>query len=97
MKKISWYEKYLLTLEESLTIKEIMNLRGVGQSTAVEIRKQAIEFCLMNNIFVGAQKTPTMAVLQVTGYSQEYYYNQMLKEAEVKKIVQGGELVHASV
>lgn len=96
MTKISWYEKYLLTLEENLTVKEIMNLRSVGQSTALEIRKKAIEFCIMNEIAFGAQKTPTYAVLSVTEHGQEYYYEQMLKEAEVKKVVQGDELAHVS-
>lgn len=87
MKKITWCEKYLLAMSESLTIKDIMQLRDVGQPKALLIRKEAIEYCLRNNIEVEGKRIPTIAVLNVTNLNLTYYYEKMINEAKAKEIM----------
>ena len=94
--KATWTEKYMIAMNESLTVKGIMKLRDVGQPTALKIRQKAIEYCIRNNIQVNGQKVPTIAVMEVTKCDLDYYYNQMLREAEVNKLLKGGELTHVS-
>lgn len=94
--KATWTEKYMIAMNESLTVKDIMKLRDVGQPTALKIRQEAIEYCIRNNIQVNSQKVPTIAVMEVTKCDLDYYYNQMLREAEVNKLLKGGELTHVS-
>lgn len=82
-KHLSWKEKYILALKEEFTVKDIMQLRDVGQPRALEIRNKAINYCLLNNITLYTRKVPVEAILEVTGYNLEYYYDKMLKEKEV--------------
>ena len=85
-KKLTWYDKYCIVMQEELTIKDIMNLRSVGQPKALEIRQDAIEYCLMNNIPVTSRKISTYAIMEVTGYNLQYYYQKMIDEAKALEI-----------
>ena len=94
--KTTWIEKYMIAMKESLTVKDIMKLRDVGQPTALKIRQEAIEYCIRNKIQVNGQKVLTIAVMEVTKCDLDYYYNQMLREVEVNNLLKGGELCHVS-
>lgn len=48
MQNLSWKQKYVLGLKESLTIKEIMQLRDCGQPKATKIRDKSIKYCIKN-------------------------------------------------
>lgn len=87
--KVSWAEKYELALSEELTVKEIMKLRTVGQPTAIEIRKQCLDYCRLNGIEVGGKRVPTEVVLLITERDMMFYYQKMLKEAELLSLKQG--------
>lgn len=84
--KITWADKYALALQEELTVNEIMLLRSIGQHRALKIRKEAIDYCLKNNIEISAKRIPTEAILIVTNLDISYYYNKMLQEAEMLKM-----------
>lgn len=81
----SWYDRYTLALSECLTIKDVMLLRNVGQPTALKIRKEALEYCIKNNIDLPPRGVPTEAVLSVTNKDLNYYYQKMISESEAKK------------
>ncbi len=84
-KDISWYEKYHLALKESLTIKEIMQLRSCGQPTAMELREEAVNYCLANNI--PFHKTGShRCYYALTGRDLSFYYDKMIKELEAQEI-----------
>lgn len=85
--KTTWLERYELALSEDLTIKEIMKLRNIGQPKAIEIRKKVLEYCLLNNIEVNCNKVPTELVLTITELDLNYYYDKMIKEFEINKIL----------
>ena len=80
MKKLNWREKYRLALQETLTIKEIMSLRDVGQPKATLIRNDAVKYCIDNNLDITSKGVDTSAVLEITGKNLEYYYNKMIGE-----------------
>ena len=82
IKQLSWSEKYMLSLTEEMTGKDIMKLRGVSFSKAQTIRNKAVEYCLIHDIEIGAKKVPTEVVLIVTGHDINYYYEKMLLEAK---------------
>ncbi len=85
-KDISWYEKYHLALKESLTIKEIMQLRSCGQPTAMELREEAVNYCLANNIPLFTKQVPTDVIMLLTGRDLSFYYDKMIKELEAQEI-----------
>lgn len=80
MQNLSWRQKYVLGLKESLTIKEIMQLRDCGQPKATKIRDKSIKYCIKNNIELGSRKVPTDVVFQVTNLDLSYYYKKMVQE-----------------
>ena len=86
-KETTWTEKYKIALKENLTVKDIMKLRDVGQPRALDIRQEALHYCIAHNIFVAGQKVSTEAVFEVTNKDLDYYYDRMLKEREVLKYV----------
>ena len=87
MNKITWYDKYNLALQETLTIKQIQNLRSVGQPTALIIRQNAMEYCLKNDIELPPRGIPTEAVFVVTGKNLNFYYEKMCQESNAKKFL----------
>lgn len=87
MQEITWCEKYLLAMKESLTLKEIMKLRSVGQPRAFKIRQEAIDYCIMNNIQIEGKWIPTVAIFEVTGMYLDYYYNKMIDESKALEII----------
>jgi len=83
-KKLTWSEKYILSISEYLSIKQIMALRDVGQPAAINIRRRALAYCARNGIEFNTRLVPTEAVLAVTGHDSEYYYQKMLQESRLK-------------
>ena len=81
-KRIKWSEKYELGLKESLSIKEIMQLRDCGQPKATAIRDKALDYCEKNDIDFQAKLIPTEAVFAVTNLNLDYYYNKMIQESK---------------
>lgn len=79
-KKLSWNQRYLISISECMTSKDIMNLLDINQRVALSVRKQAIDYCLTNDIEMYGSKVPTEAVLKVSGKTIDYYYNKMLLE-----------------
>ena len=81
---ISWKQKYLICLKEQLTIIDIKKLRGASTDTALQIRKNAIDY--MKKSFNGENfiepkiKVDTEAVFAVTGHDQDYYLKKMMDE-----------------
>lgn len=80
--KISWKEKYILSLKENLTLKDIMLLRDVNQKVASDIRNKAIHYCISNDIQLYSKAVPSEAVLIVTKKDINYYYNKMILESK---------------
>ena len=80
---LKWAQKYELCLKETLSIKEIMELRDCGQTTATKIRDNAIEYCVINDIEFSTRKVPTMAIFQVTKLDIGYYYEKMIQESKI--------------
>ncbi len=82
LKKLTWKEKYILSLSENMSLKDIMRLRDIGQPTAIKIRNKAIEYCIRNGIEFNTRLVPTEAVLIVTGHDIQYYYDKMVLESK---------------
>ncbi|WP_294561864.1 hypothetical protein [uncultured Traorella sp.] len=79
-KKTSWKDKYLLSISETLSLKDIEKLCDVGSSKASDIRKQALDYCILNDIPIYTRYVPTEAVLAIINHDIEYYYNRMCLE-----------------
>lgn len=79
-KKISWKDKYLLSISETLSLKDIEKLCDVGSSKASDIRKKALDYCILNDIPIYTRYVPTEAVLAIINHDIEYYYNRMCLE-----------------
>lgn len=71
-----------MSLSEEMTTKDIQALCGVSKNRALEIRKEAINYCLANGINLIGIKVPTEAVLHVTNKDIAYYCNKMKLEAQ---------------
>ena len=84
VKKLSWKDKYSLSLSESLVIKGIEMLLDCGQPQATTIRNETIEYCKKNNIMLIGNRVPTDVVLQLVGKSRDYFYQRMLDENMLK-------------
>ena len=84
IKKLSWKDKYSLSLSESLVIKGIEMLLDCGQPQATTIRNETIEYCKKNNIMLIGNRVPTDVVLQLVGKSRDYFYQRMLDENRLK-------------
>lgn len=89
MSKLSWREKYLLSISESLNIKEIQLLRECSYNKACDYKDKAIKFCIKNGIDCCGRNIPTEALLNVTGKGIEYYYNKMLLEHKELSLFNG--------
>ncbi|MEA4875273.1 hypothetical protein SDC9_124527 [bioreactor metagenome] len=79
-RKLTWKEKYQLSLNEYFTLKEIMQLRDCGKSSAIAIREKAIDYCIINDYEVGTRKILAEAVFEVTQKDTEFYYDKMMLE-----------------
>ena len=84
IKKLSWKDKYTLSLSDSLVIKGIEMLLDCGQPQATTIRNETIEYCKKNNIMLIGNRVPTDVVLQLVGKSRDYFYQRMLDENRLK-------------
>lgn len=82
-KQLNWRDKYVLALKESLTIKEIMDLRDCGKPKAAKIREKAIQYCVANNIEFDLRRTSTQIIFTITGLDLNYYYQKMLLERKI--------------
>ena len=84
VKKLSWKDKYSLSLSESLVIKGIEMLLDCGQPQATTIRNETIEYCKKNNIMLIGNRVPTDVVLHLVGKDRDYFYQRMLDENRLK-------------
>ncbi len=84
IKKLSWRDKYSLSLNDNLAIKGIEMLLDCGQPQAMTIRNKTIQYCKDNNIMLIANKVPTDVVLQLVGKDRDYFYRRMLDERKLK-------------
>lgn len=87
MSKVTWHNKYIIALQETVTVKDIKDLRSVGQPTALSIREKALEYCLKNDIELPPRGIPTEAVFVVTNKNLDFYYNKMVQESNAKKLI----------
>lgn len=85
-KELSWCDRYEIALKEKLSVRDIMKLCAIGQPKALDIRKEACEYCIMNNIDIGAHKVPCDIVMLITNHDLKYYYDKMLLEVEILKL-----------
>ena len=78
----TWFERYQIAMKETLSIKDIMVLRDVGQPTATALSREAKEYCLKNDIPLPPNKAPTDVIMLLTGKNMDYYHDKMVMEAE---------------
>ena len=83
IKKLSWKDKYTLSLSDSLVIKGIEMLLDCGQPQATTIRNETIDYCKKNNIMLIGNKVPTDVVLLLVGKDRDYFYQRMLEERKL--------------
>ena len=79
--RATWKDRYLLSLKEELTIKEMMLLLDCGEPRAVKIRDDCRAYCVANDIIFFLRKIPTESIFAVTNKDIDYYYDKMLKES----------------
>lgn len=82
-RKLSWKDKYILALNEELTVKEIALLRDCGHQFAAKIRDKAIRYAVENGIKIETRYVPTELVFSVTNHDLKYYYDKMVQESLV--------------
>lgn len=80
--KMSWNEKYILVLNDYLSIKDIMNLFDIGQPRATKLRNEAIDYASHNDLDVFGKLVPTEAILTISGKDKEYFKEKMYLEME---------------
>ena len=85
IKKLSWRDKYSLSLNDNLAIKGIEMLLDCGQPQATTIRNETIDYCKKKNIMLIGGKVPTDVVLQLVGKDRDYFYQRMLDERKLTK------------
>ncbi|MBQ0036008.1 MAG: hypothetical protein KBT35_03710 [Firmicutes bacterium] len=80
----SWNQRYRVSIQENVTVKDICVLCGVSTQNALNIRHKAIDYLKEN--FRGKEflepksKVDIEAVFAVTGKDSDYYYRKMLAE-----------------
>lgn len=82
MKSHSWKERYITSLKEEFTVKDISKICNCSVAKAMIIRKNAIELIKDNcpdytppNVRIDAE-----AVFAVTGHNSDYYLKKMKAE-----------------
>lgn len=85
LEKLNWQEKYVLSLNDSISINDIRRLFDCGQPTAIEIRNKAVEYCRKHEIFLIGKAVPTDIVLEVTKKPRSYFYDRMMMEKKLKE------------
>ena len=78
----SWYEKYHIAMKEWVTIQDIMKLTSTGQPSAMALREDAIEYCVMNEIDLPTKQVPAEVVLKLMDKDLDYFYRKMVRELE---------------
>lgn len=87
-KKLNYREKYLLSISEYLSTKDIQDLLDISVIKARDIKKQAEIECVQNNISVlSSNKVPTHIVLDLIDKDTNYYYRKMQEEAKAVSYV----------
>ena len=80
----SWNQRYRVSIQENVTVKDICVLCGVSTQNALNIRHKAIDYLKEN--FRGKEflepksKVDIEAVFALTGKDSDYYYRKMLAE-----------------
>lgn len=77
--KSTWKERYLLSLNETQSIKSIMVLFDCGRPKAIELRKVAMSIDANDNM-VKFTKARTSYLLKALGYESNYFYKKMMDE-----------------
>lgn len=80
---LSWRDKYILALNETINLKQISLLRGCGSTKANTIKSAALRYCLENDLDTDGKNIPVEAIFAVTGKPLEFYYNKMIDEARI--------------
>jgi hypothetical protein len=85
VEKLNWQEKYVLSLNDGISINGIRRLFDCGQPTAIEIRNRAVEYCRKHEIFLIGRIVPTDVVLEVTKKPRSYFFDRMVLEKKLKE------------
>lgn len=80
---LSWRDKYILALNETINLKQIGQLRGCGSSKASTIKSAALRYCLENDLETDGKNIPIEAIFAVTNKDLDFYYNKMIDEAKI--------------
>ncbi|OUN37701.1 hypothetical protein B5E87_11240 [Massilimicrobiota sp. An142] len=84
---MNWKEKYILSLKEEFSIKEIMLLRECGAPKARQLREEALNYCISHHISFNAnQKIPAEALFAITGKNIDFYKQKMVAESLVEQL-----------
>lgn len=87
-RKLSHTEKYVKSISEYSSTKDIQELLEVSVVKAREIKKGVLQLCASKKIkLYSSYKVPTDLLLEYTGKSTQYYFDKMIAEREVLKNV----------
>lgn len=78
----TWSVRYDASLNDYISIKNIMVLLNCSQPSAIKVRTKAKNYCQENGIGYPGKMVPVDAVFAVTGKGRDYYYDMMLAEAK---------------
>lgn len=82
MTRASWSDRYDTSLNDYISIKDMMVLLNCSQPSAIELRKKAKKYCSDNRIGYPGKMVPIEAVFAITGKDRDYYYNMMIAESK---------------
>lgn len=83
MKNIKWRDKYIISISENCSAKDIQKLMEININRAREIKRMTELECKKRNIVLLSCKVPTEIVLDVIGRDTDYYYRKMIEESKV--------------
>lgn len=86
--KVSARDRYLISISEYCSTKDIQKLLDVSLGFARDIKHQVLLRCISENIkLYSSTRVPTDVVLSVTGKSTQYFFDKMVAESEALKYV----------
>lgn len=80
---LTWREKYVLALKETLNLKQICMLRGCSADKGSIIKSAALRYCLENDLETDGKYIPIESVFAVTGKDLSFYYAKMIDESKI--------------
>lgn len=82
--KLTWFDKYVKSISEYCSTKDIQEMLEVSVLRAREIKKGVLLECASKGIkLYTSYKVPTDLVLDYVGKDTQYFYDKMLQEREV--------------